>query len=244
MPCVIELKDISFSMQGRTIIRNTSFQFEEGKTTALIGPSGGGKSTLLKLAAGLLSPDKGEVLFRGRNIARMNRAENMAFRNESAVVFQDSALWANQNLNQILELPLQVHYPAMTQDERKRRIEAVVEMVGYKKELGIRPSLLSAGEQKLLAFARAMTCRPRLLYLDEWTESLDQGAAKRLISLVKQQRDDGVSIILVTHNMRIIQELAELVIMIEGGQITRRLTREEIETDEELYRYVEKGMTT
>lgn len=226
------------------LVRNASFDFEEGKTIALVGPSGGGKSTVLKLTAGLFPPDQGEVLFRGKDIARMNRQETLSFRREAAVVFQDSALWANQNLLQMLELPLRLHFPAMSKRDREKRIETVVAEVGYKKELGIRPAQLSMGEQKLIAFARAMLCRPRLLYLDEWTESLDQSAAQRLINLVKRMKADGVSIILVSHNMQIIREIADLVIMIIGGQVFLKLTKEQIDCDEDLQRYVEKGIAS
>ena len=244
MSCIIELKNANFSAQGKMLIHDISYQFEEGKTTALVGPSGGGKSTVLKLAAGLFPPNGGEVLFRGRDIAKMNRAENIAFRKEGAVVFQDSALWANMSLFQTLELPLLVHFPSMTKSERVRRIESVVADVGYKKEMGIRPSRLSMGEQKMLAFARAMICRPRLLYLDEWTESLDETASQRLIGIVKNLRSDGVSIILISHDIRIIRDLADIVVMVIGGRIFLRLTREQMDNDDDLSRYIEKGMAT
>jgi len=244
MSCIIELKNINFSAQGRRIVRDLSFCFEEGKATALVGPSGSGKSTVLKLAAGLFPPGEGEVLFKGRNVARMNQQENLAFRREAAVVFQDSALWANQNLFQILELPLRMHFPSMSRKEREKRIETVVNEVGYKKELGIRPAGLSMGEQKLIAFARALVCHPRLLYLDEWTESLDQHSAQRLIDLVKKLKDQGVSTILVSHNIQVIHEVADIAVMVLGGQIFLRLTKEQIDSDEDLSRYIERGMTT
>ena len=244
MSCVIELKNISFSAQNRALVREVSYRFEEGKASALIGPSGGGKSTVLKLAAGLFSPSEGEVLFRGKDITRMSRQENLAFRREGAVVFQDSALWANQNLFQILELPLRVHFPSMTKTERERRVETIVADVGYKKDLGIRPAQLSMGEQKLLAFARALICRPRLLYLDEWTESLDENSSQRLIEMVRKQREDGVSIIFISHDIRIIRDLADIVVMVLGGRIFLRLTKEQIAGDEDMSRYIEKGMAS
>jgi ABC-type multidrug transport system ATPase subunit len=242
MSYIIELNNVCFMAQGKRIVRNLSFCFEEGKTTALVGPSGGGKSTALKLAAGLFPPDEGEVLYKGQNIARMSEQENLAFRRVSAVVFQDSALWANQNLFQILELPLRVHFPSMSKKDREKRIESVVAEVGYTKELGIRPAGLSMGEQKLLGFARALICHPQLLYLDEWTESLDQHSAQRLIDLVKKLKDKGVSIILVSHNIQIIHEVADISVMILGGQIFLRLTKEQIASDEDLSRYIERGM--
>jgi ABC-type Fe3+/spermidine/putrescine transport system ATPase subunit len=156
MSCIVELKDICYAAQNKKLCKGVSYRFEKGKTTALVGPSGCGKSTVLKLAAGLFAPDEGEVLYRGKDIFRMNRLENLEFRREAAVVFQDSALWANQNLFQILDLPLRLHFPLMTRKQRENRIEQVVAEVGYKKDLGIRPSGLSMGEQKLIAFARAL----------------------------------------------------------------------------------------
>jgi ABC-type multidrug transport system ATPase subunit len=236
------MDNVGFSAQGNQLVEDISFHFEEGMATALVGPSGGGKSTVLKLAAGLFPPDDGEVLFRGRDIAHMGRQENLLFRREAAVVFQDSALWANQSLFQILELPLRVHFPTMSKVDREKRIKSVAAEVGYKKRLDVRPAQLSMGEQKLLAFARALMCRPRLLYLDEWTESLDQGAADRLVAMVRDLKAKGVSIIFVSHNIPVIRELADIAVMISGGRIALRLTKEQI-TTADLGHYIEEGMT-
>jgi ABC-type multidrug transport system ATPase subunit len=159
-------------------------------------------------------------------------------------VFQDSALWANQNLSQILELPLQIHFPRMSAAERKGRIEEVLKEVGYKKEMSIRPSMLSAGEQKLIAFARAMVCRPRLLFLDEWTESLDGSAAVRLVNLVKTRQTAGDTVIFVSHNPEIIRDMADRVMMIRDGKLLITLTREQLDSDAYLAQYLEKGIAS
>jgi ABC-type multidrug transport system ATPase subunit len=242
--CIIELKNVGYTAQNRRIVKEISFRFDEGKSVALVGPSGCGKSTILKLAAGLFSPSKGEVLFKGRDITRMSRLENLDFRRETAVVFQDSALWANQNLFQILELPLRVHFPSLSKKDREKRIESVVAEVGYTKDLGIRPAQLSMGEQKLIAFARALICRPKLLYLDEWTESLDENASQRLIDVVKVLQERGVTIIFVSHDIQLVHTLADVVLMILGGQIFFKFTREQIDNDADLSRYIEKGMSS
>jgi ABC-type multidrug transport system ATPase subunit len=241
---IIELRNASFSAQGSRVVRSVSYRFEEGKTTALVGPSGGGKSTVLKLSAGLLVPSQGEVRFRGRDISGMNRRENLAFRREGSVVFQDSALWANQSLYQILELPLKIHFPEMGKTDRDKRIAEVLEAVGYRRELDIRPSMLSMGEQKLIAFARAMLCRPRLLFLDEWTESLDDQAAHRLVALVKSLREERNTIIFVSHDFRLIRNLADYIIMIQGGELHLSLTAEQIAEDEDLAHLVKKEIAS
>ena len=244
MAGIIELKNVSFVAQNRLIVKGFSHEFEEGKTTALVGPSGSGKSTVLKLSAGLLVPKVGGVSFRGRDIFTMTRDENLKFRRESSMVFQDSALWANQNLFQILELPLRIHFPQMARPERENRIQSVLQEVGYKRDLSIRPSLLSMGEQKLIAFARALMCRPSLLFLDEWTESLDDSAAQRLIQLVQHHQKEQHTVIFVSHDFRIVKSLADYILMILGGQFFLKLSREQIEKDEDLARYVERGIAS
>jgi ABC-type multidrug transport system ATPase subunit len=116
--------------------------------------------------------------------------------------------------------------------------------VGYKKELMIRPSLLSMGEQKLIAFARAMLCRPTLLFLDEWTESLDDTAAQRLIAIIKRLQTGHHTIIFVSHDFRIIKNLADYILMVLGGRLYLKFTREQIATDEDFAQLVEKGIAT
>ena len=244
MAAIIEMKNVSFFAQNRLVVKNFSHQFEEGKTTALVGPSGSGKSTILKLSAGLLVPREGEVSFRGKNIFNMARRDTLDFRREAAMVFQDSALWANQTLYQILELPLRIHFPEMSQTERESRIQWVLRDVGYKRDLSVRPSQLSMGEQKLIGFARAIMCRPKLLFLDEWTESLDDSAAQRLIQLVQRHQQERNTVILISHDFRIVKSLADYVLMILGGQFFLRLSRKQMEEDEDLVRYVERGIAS
>ena len=244
MAVIIELKNVSFFVHNLQIIQNFTCQFEEGKTTALVGPSGSGKSTVLKLSAGVLVPSEGEVIYRGVDIFSMSRRENLAFRKETAMVFQDSALWANQSIFQSLELPLRVHFPEMKSKERDARIRSVVKEVGYRRDLYIRPSQLSMGEQKLIAFARALMCKPNLLFLDEWTESLDESAAHRLIELVQSRQNEGHTIILVCHYFRIIKTVADYIVMITDGKSYSKFTRQQIEEDEDLARHIEGGIAS
>jgi len=132
----------------------------------------------------------------------------------------------------------------MDKKQREQRIISAVAEVGYKKDLGIRPARLSMGEQKLIAFARALLCRPSLLYLDEWTESLDEKAAHRLIGLVRKQKGEGSSIVMVSHDMRIVMDLADIVVMVLGGQIFLRVTKEQMTEDGDIKRYVEMEMAS
>jgi ABC-type lipoprotein export system ATPase subunit len=240
---IIELKEIGFSdHEGRKIIQDISLEFKPEKTTAIVGPSGGGKSTVLKLAAGLLQPNQGEVSYDGKNIALMSRSETLEFRREGAFVFQDSALWANMDLFQTLELPLKIHYPNMTKKQRHDRINEVTTQAGYRKELNIRPSRLSMGEQKVIAFARAMLCNPSVLFLDEWTESLDENSADRLINLVRGKKKENTTILFVSHDMRIIRDLADFVVIIVDGKVTINAPKDLVMSDLSLNDFIKIGI--
>ena len=243
MAGIIELKNVSFTAQNMNIVSDFSFMFEEGKTTAIIGPSGSGKSTVLKLAAGLLVPAAGEINFRGKDVFTMSRQENLDFRREAAMVFQDSALWANQNLYQILELPLRTHFPNMPPAERNDRIKEVLKQVGYKRDTTIRPSQLSMGEQKLIGFARALMCRPKLLFLDEWTESMDESAVQKINRVLYNHIQAQNTVIFVSHDLRFIKTLADTIILMTEGKYADSFFRGEIDNDEDLAQYLEKGKT-
>ncbi|MDR2729327.1 MAG: ATP-binding cassette domain-containing protein [Treponema sp.] len=245
MEKIIELKEISFSdHDGSKIIQDISIDFQPGKTTAIVGPSGGGKSTVLKISAGLLLPNHGEVLYNGKNVALMSRSETLEFRRAGAFVFQDSALWANMDLFNILELPLKIHFPNMAKKQRQERIKDVATQAGYRKALNVRPSSLSMGEQKLIAFARAMLCDPSVLFLDEWTESLDENAADRLINIVRKKQRESATILFVSHDMRIIKDLADFVVVVEDGRVTKNAPKDQITSDLLLNDFIKTGIVS
>jgi ABC-type multidrug transport system ATPase subunit len=98
------------------------------------------------------------------------------------------------------------------------------------------------GEQKLIAFARALMCQPKVLFLDEWTESLDDSAAFRLIQLVRRHQQAQNTVIFVSHDFRIVKNLADYVIMIVGGELSCTASREQMEKDEDLAQHIEKGI--
>lgn len=218
---LVALEEIYFSAQNESIIRKFSYQFKRGTTSALTGNAGCGKSTVLKLSAALLVPDSGKVLYRGDDIAAMNRKANLQFRRNCGFVFQDSALWANQTIYQTLDLPLRLHFPKMKDEERKKIIGDALDLVCYKKEIDVRPERLSMGEQKLIAFARAIICGPELLFLDEWTESLDESSSARLLRIIEGYKAEGKTIIFVSHDAEIVRTLADFVLIMDNGELSR-----------------------
>jgi ABC-type multidrug transport system ATPase subunit len=225
---IIELKNIVFTAQRDTIIRGVSARFFPGTATALSGSAGSGKSSVLKIAAGLIIPDEGSVWYNGEDASAFNRAAFINFHRKCAFVFQDSALWANQSLREILELPLSVQYPLLTPDERSARIAWALDAVGYQKDLEIRPDRLSTGEQKLIAFARALLSQPELLFLDEWTESLDDDSAQRLFEIVMRYKKERKTIIFISHNVKIVRALADTILVMSGGALVKTVNAGEI----------------
>lgn len=238
---LFDLKNVHFTSQNKSVITNLNCTIKEGLSYSFVGSSGSGKSTALKLTAGLIVPTRGKVLFKEQDVSNMTRKQNLDFRKQTSFVFQDSALWANQNIQQILELPLKIHFPTMALKERIALIQHTLAEIGYKKDLHIRPAALSTGEQKLIAFARALIINPKIIFLDEWTESLDDKAARKLVSIIKQKKQEGCTIIFVSHTIAIIHEIAEILFIIDDGYLSQTISIEEFKKDKALERSIKEG---
>ncbi|GAB1482576.1 amino acid ABC transporter ATP-binding protein [Treponema sp.] len=219
MNAIIELKDICAFSGDFEVIPDLSVTFFEGRTCCLVGKAGSGKSTLLKVAAGLLIPERGQVIYKGRSLSKMNRSEELEFRKKSAFAFQDSALWGNQSIYNNLSLPLALHEPNLPKAESDKRVLEIARRVGYSEGLGFRPVDLSIGEQKLISLARALILNPELLFLDEPTSSLDEDSVDTLLKVLKEYKSLDHTIIAVTHDSRLIAELSDdICVVAAGGQ--------------------------
>lgn len=197
---LFEMKNTSFYDGLNPVVNDISLSIEKGSVTALLGEAGGGKSTVLKLISGVIVPSRGKVLFEGKDIALMSSKDNLLFRKKMAFMFQNSALWANQSLYQNLELPLKLHFPKLAPEALDERIKEVVKLVEFSKPLSLRPAALSTGEQKRIAFARALICQPEILFLDEPTESLDEKSAALFIKIIKNFCEGGNTLVYVSHD--------------------------------------------
>ena len=194
------MQNTSFYDGLTPVVNDVSLAIEKGSVTAFLGEPGGGKSTVLKLISGVIVPSRGKVLYEGKEISDMNSKENLAFRKKMAFMFQSSALWANQSLYQNLELPLKLHFPDLKPEEVDTRIKEVAQLVDFHKPLSLRPAALSTGEQKRIALARALICKPELLFLDEPTESLDEKTAMHIINILTDFCSQGNTLIYVSHD--------------------------------------------
>ena len=197
---LFEMKNTSFIDGFTPVVNDVSLSIEKGSVTAFLGEPGGGKSSVLKLLSGVIIPSKGKIFFEDKNIINMSSKENLAFRKRMAFMFQNSALWANQSLYQNLELPLKLHFPKLPPAQLDERIKEVTRLVDFSKPLSLRPAALSTGEQKRIAFARALVCKPEILFLDEPTESLDEKSAAIFIRILKDFCAEGNTLVYVSHD--------------------------------------------
>ncbi len=224
---LLTFRGVSFCVDDRVVVSELNASFRKNDITAILGKSGSGKTTIIKLLAGLLIPAAGEVYYEGVSFSSMTRLQEMEFRKASGFVFQDAALWVNQTVYQIVELPLRVHFPELGEKERFKKVTETVRKSGYTGELHVHPDELSAGEKKLIAFARATVCDPELLFLDECTESLDDAAAEKLSLLLLDMYGRGTTVIFISHDPIFIDRLARTVCHVEKGRIRDMLPYDE-----------------
>lgn len=220
---ILELQNVTFTDNGQKVIKGISHSIETGSVTAFLGKPGSGKSTALKLMAGLINPTTGKLLFEGKDINSMKRHETLEFRRRTAFMFQDSALWANQDIFHNLELPLVTHFPQMSAKERKNRIQEMVNLVEYTRPLTNRPAGLSIGEQKKISFARALICNPEVLFLDEPTESLDEKTVELILGILKKFIEEKKTLIYVSHDNVLINSMVSDKIYFADGEIQEKL---------------------
>lgn len=217
---LFETQNVEFHSRTTQIIKGISLSIEKGTVAGLTGKSGSGKSTLLKLIAGIYVPTGGKVLYDGKDIQAMSTSQNLAFRKKCAFVFQDSALLANQDIQQNLSLPLTTQFPKITAEEKNERISEVCNLTGYDRPLNLRPVDLSMGEQKKIAFARALINKPEVLFLDECTESLDRKAGAVIMNLLQDFIKKGNTVIYVSHSSSFITTLGGKIFVIDEGKLS------------------------
>lgn len=216
---LLELKNVSKSYtagEGKlAVLRGVSLAVEAGESVALTGESGSGKSTLLHLAGGLDQPDSGDVLFEGRDIARLGDGELAAYRRTSVgLVFQQFNLIPSINVEANLAFQARL---AGRHDAGWNALLA--ERLGLAKLLTRYPEQLSGGQQQRVAIGRALAVRPRLILADEPTGNLDEATGDAVLDLMLAlQRETGAALLMVTHSLRLAERLQRRV-HLSGGRL-------------------------
>ena len=232
---LLKMIQVCYEDNDQKIINNISHYIEKSSVTAFLGKPGSGKSTALKLLAGLIPPSSGTITFEDKDIHSMNHKQNLDFRKRATFMFQDSALWANQDIFHNLDLPLQLHFPDMGIKERMARIKKYTELVEYTKQLSKRPAALSIGEQKKISFARALICEPEILFLDEPTESIDDKTEELFISILKDFISENKTVVFVSHDNHLINSILCDKIYFEDGEIKEKILLDDINQIDDYY---------
>ena len=232
---ILKMLNVTYQDNNQMIIKDVSHYIEPNTVTAFLGKPGSGKSTALKLLAGLIPPSSGTITFEDKDIHTLNQKQNLDFRKRTAFMFQDSALWANQDIYHNLELPLQLHFPKLGAKERRERIMHYTSLVEYHKPLEIRPAALSIGEQKKISFARTLICQPEILFLDEPTESIDEKTEDLFISILKQLISENKTIVYVSHDNYLINSFLCDKIYFENGEIQEKILLDDINQIDDYY---------
>ncbi|NOK05359.1 MULTISPECIES: amino acid ABC transporter ATP-binding protein [Myxococcus] len=219
---MIEVEKLSKRYEGRPVLEGINAVFSPGEVTALVGPSGGGKSTLLRCLNGLESFDGGVVRVGPDTLApgdvRAQGEKVRRIRRRVGFVFQQWHLFAHRTaLGNVTEAPM--HVKGVGRQEANERGRALLAKVGLSHREDAYPSELSGGEQQRVAIARALAMEPEVLLMDEPTSALDPERVGALIDLLEQLRADGLTLVAVTHEMRFAYELASRVLVLHGGHI-------------------------
>ena len=216
---VIDFREVSLAFDEKVILRGVSFQLLPGRLKLVLGASGAGKSTILRIILGLLKPDAGEVWVGGERVDRMSETELMSVREQLGMVFQEGALFDSLTVRENVGYRLyeETDLPLPEVDARVREVLGFVGLAEFADRM---PSELSGGQRRRVAIARALTSRPRILLYDEPTTGLDPITALTVDDEIVKLRDlEGVSSIMVTHQLRDAFHIATKEAVREGDEI-------------------------
>ncbi|MBR1918564.1 MAG: amino acid ABC transporter ATP-binding protein [Spirochaetales bacterium] len=230
----IEIKNVSKSFidpDGKVLnaVRNTSLTVNDGEVVVIIGPSGSGKSTLLRTVNLLGAPDTGSILVDGIDITK-NSADTRKLREEVGMVFQQFNLFPHLTvLDNITLAPIKVK--KMKKEEAEKLALGLLEKVGLSDKAKSHPNQLSGGQQQRVAIARALAMQPKAMLFDEPTSALDPEMIKEVLDVMLGLAKDGMTMLLVTHEMGFAKAAADKIVFMDHGQIIEESSPEEMFTN-------------
>lgn len=216
---MIEATSIYKEFDGNVVLNNISSTFKEGLTNLIIGQSGAGKTVLLKCIVGLMAPDKGSILYDGREISRMDKKEMLGLRREMGMLFQNAALFDSMSVLENVMFPLDM-FSRMTYNERVKRARFCLERVNLADAQDKSPDELSGGMQKRAAIARAIAMEPKYLFCDEPNSGLDPQTSLIIDELIHGITEEyGITTIVNTHDMNSVMNIGDHVIFLANGEL-------------------------
>ncbi|MCV7134030.1 amino acid ABC transporter ATP-binding protein [Mycobacterium hodleri] len=226
-PVSLEAKDIHLSFGANAVLRGVDVDVPAGTTTAVIGPSGSGKSTLLRALNRLHEPDRGDILLDGRSVLKDNPDE---LRQRIGMVFQQFNLFPHRTvLDNVTLAPRRLK--RLDADAARELGLAQLERVGLRHKAEVRPATLSGGQQQRVAIARALAMAPQVMFFDEATSALDPELVKGVLALIAELGEDGMTMVVVTHEMGFARSAADAVLFMDHGKVVETGTPEQIFSD-------------
>ena len=207
---MLELKNISKKFKDRQILSDFNLTIEENKILAIVGPSGGGKTTLLRMLAGLEKIDSGEIIYNGESLP----IDELEKRNLLGFVFQDFQLFPHLTVLENLVLS-PIKTMNMEKNDAEKKGIKLLEKLGLEKQINNYPTSLSGGQKQRVALARAMMINPKIIGYDEPTSALDPELRLEVEKLILKNRELGITQIVVTHDLQFAENIADSILKVE-----------------------------
>ncbi|MCQ2114503.1 MAG: ATP-binding cassette domain-containing protein [Bacteroidaceae bacterium] len=225
---MIEIQHISKSFEGRQILNDINAVFENGKTNLIIGQSGSGKTVLMKSIVGLFVPEKGKILYDGRDLVAMTKDQKRLLRREIGMLFQSAALFDSQTVLENVMFPLDV-FATMNYKDRRAKARRCLDRVNIRDVDNLYPSEISGGMQKRVAIARAIALNPKYLLCDEPNSGLDPKTSLVIDHLIHDITSEyGITTIINTHDMNSVLGIGENIVFLADGKEEWRGTKDEV----------------
>lgn len=215
---MIEIKGLSKSFNGRVVLDDISANFQQGKTNMVIGGSGTGKSVLLKCMIGILVPEKGKVLYDGRDFLTAHQDVVKEIRREMGVLFQGGALFDSKSVLENVRFPLDT-LTSQTLEEKNEQVMLCLQRVGLENAALLMPSEISGGMKKRVGIARAIVMNPKYLFCDEPNSGLDPLTAVKIDYLIQEiTQEYKMTTVVISHDMNSVMRMGESIIFLKEGK--------------------------
>lgn len=238
---MIEVKNLYKTFDdGKEVLKDINFTFEDGKTNLIIGQSGSGKTVLMKNLVGLFEPTKGEILYDGRDFVKMTKRERVMLRREMGMIFQSAALFDSMTVLENVMFPLDM-FSDQNEADRIKRAKFCLDRVNLKGAEEKMPGEISGGMQKRVAIARAIALNPKYLYCDEPNSGLDPKTSLVIDELIHSiTHEYKMTTIMNTHDMNSVMGIGENILYIHGGSVGWTGTKDQImaSTNEKLNSFI------
>ena len=226
---MIDFKEVSKIYGDTVALDKATIHIDKGDFVFIVGPTGSGKSTFIKLILKEIDPDHGDIFIKGKSLLRMSNRDIAMHRRGIGMVFQDFKLLENKTVFENIAFAMEVVHK--TRRTIRRQVPQMLSVMGIEDKANNFPQELSAGEQQRVAIARAIINNPEILIADEPTGNLDDDTAWEIMQLLDLVNRRGTTVVMVTHAQNIVRRMNKRVITIESGKIISDTGRNEVKTD-------------